>query len=271
MKTRLPIAIIALLMASGCGPHPMAIKAKGDAKDNPGICKDALKDTSVSKEGLDINSDSSMYRHTLYFTCLEQEALRHPEICSDVLAAGFPKSDPALTTNQNVYKLREYFACKNYASSALDSRNISLIKIDKGIYEGGTEGNSNVVIGRIASVQIENKSTTGTTGGAQVGASVGQIAYLDNTNLASGYSPWKQIGAGISGAAVGSSMDQPGQAKFNKTYWIKTNSGNFVSFVHRDIKSGHLPESMCVAIINNSDIQQAKEDLCDKKSKSKKE
>ncbi len=270
MKKKLPVVIIALLMATGCGPHPMAIKAKEDAKDNPGMCKDALKDTSVSKEGLDLNSDSSMYRYQFYFTCLEQEAIRNPEICSDVLAAGFPKPDSGLTTNQNVYRIREYMACKDYASSALERKNISLIKLDKGIYEGSAEGKSNVVIGRIASVQIEDKSTVGTTGGAGVGASVGQIAYLDNTDLSSGYSPWKQIGAGIAGAAIGSTMDQPGKVKFKITYWIKTNSGDFISFIHNDIKPGYLPESMCVAIVNNSDIQQAKEALCEKTTKSKK-
>lgn len=263
MKKILLLAIIAILGTPGCGPSETALKAKSDAKASPALCKEALKDSSIARDGLELGSESSMYKWSFYFTCLEQEAIRNPGICSDVLAAG-PILSQELTTKQNVYKMQEFVTCKNFASRAIDMQNISLLKIDRGVYDDDAD-RPNVVIGRIQSAQVENISTAGTSGGSQLGAGIGQIAYLESKKDLSGYNPWSQLGAGIAGALVGSTLDQPGKIQFRKTYWIKTNKGEFVSFGHIDTKSGSLPETMCVAVIDKSKIQQAKEALCSKK------
>lgn len=83
-------------------------------------------------------------------------------------------------------------------------------------------------MGIIQSVQSVNRSTAGANTGALLGTAVGQAVYVDKAFKGSGnnYSAVNHLGAALLGAAVGSTLDQGPQARFEFNYAIKTPDGN---------------------------------------------
>lgn len=264
MQRRISVCVLSLLtLILGACASSAEKKAQLDAASNPELCKKALAEGAVPFEGL-VQSEDWRYRWTLYYRCSVKAIKENPQICADILAAGRPPgADKFAPTKQEFQQSFDYGTCEIYAKKALEnqSRTASGLRLDEGVYaEDGQSGSAQ--FGRIASVQVENFSRPGTSGGASLGAGVGQVAYLENTNLVSDYNPWSQIGAGLAGAALGSVLDEPSSVSFKKTYWIKLSSGEFTSIKQLDSSSGHLPEGMCVAILDKSRIQQAKEVRC---------
>lgn len=82
-------------------------------------------------------------------------------------------------------------------------------------------------IGVIQSVQTVNRSTAATTSGTALGSSLGQALYIDNAfrGNSTNYSATAQLGVALLGAAVGSSLDTPAQARFMFNYGVKTLDG----------------------------------------------
>lgn len=82
-------------------------------------------------------------------------------------------------------------------------------------------------IGVIQSVQAVNRSTPGTNSGATLGGALGQTLYIDNALKGSGsnYSATAQLGAGLLGGALGSTLDSAPQVRFVFNYAVKTLDG----------------------------------------------
>ena len=64
-------------------------------------------------------------------------------------------------------------------------------------------------VGLIETSQVANRSTAGTNSGAALGGAVGQAAYIDRSLGGGNYSALTQLGVGIAGAVIGSSLDTP--------------------------------------------------------------
>lgn len=82
-------------------------------------------------------------------------------------------------------------------------------------------------IGIIQSVQAVNKSTAGTNSGAVLGGALAQTMYIDKAFSGSGnsYSATTQLGAGLLGALLGSSLDSSPKSRFLFNYGIRTLDG----------------------------------------------
>lgn len=244
---------------------PAMRQAEMDASSRPSVCESSLANGPVAFEGMGIPTEEWRYRFWLFHVCVSKAINKDPRICEDVLAAG-PPSRAYASTNEGHQASIDYSRCRSLASERLKSRYISSSKLKLGadVYNDEIDA-ENTSFGRIASVQIENYSRSSTTGAAHFGSGIGQIAYLENTAGLTEYNPWSQLSAGLAGAVVGSALDDPGKVLFKKTYWVKLNSGEFLSVNQYDNTQGHLPEGMCVAILNDDRMQQAGEKHCPRK------
>lgn len=255
-------AIMLAILTTACSTPAMK-KAELDAQSNPELCRKALS-AGVAAQKL-VYDEEYRYQEALYRNCLKLAADKNPKICAGVLAAGRPSGIGGMVgTKQEMQAITDYYTCLPYAKKLdINEVNTSRISLGADRYDDRDNNNSqNTAFGRISSVQIENLSSGGSNSGAQLGAGVGQIAYVENTNNLQGYNPWSQLGAGLAGAVIGSSLDQKARVMFKKTYWVKLVSGDFSSVTLYEAQSGHLPEGMCVAVIDGQGIQQAKENNC---------
>lgn len=84
------------------------------------------------------------------------------------------------------------------------------------------------IMGVIQSVQSVNRSSAGTNSGALVGSAVGQAVYVDKAfkGFGNNYSAVNHLGVALLGAALGSTLDQGPQTRFEFNYAIKTSDGN---------------------------------------------
>ena len=82
-------------------------------------------------------------------------------------------------------------------------------------------------VGIIQSVQVVNRSTAGTNSGAALGGALAQTMYIDKAFSGSGknYSATTQLGAGLLGALLGSSLDSGPTSRFLFNYGIRTLDG----------------------------------------------
>ena len=82
-------------------------------------------------------------------------------------------------------------------------------------------------VGVIQSVQAVNRSTAGTNSGAALGGTLAQTMYIDKVFSGSGnnYSATTQLGAGLLGALLGSSLDSSPTSRFLFNYGIRTLDG----------------------------------------------
>jgi len=98
---------------------------------------------------------------------------------------------------------------------------------------------------KIINVQGVNESTPGTTGGAQLGGAFGQAQYIDNANW-SNYSARNQLGAGIVGALLGSTLDAPARTMHRIVYTLKSSDGS-VSVIEKVSQSPiYVAPGLCV-------------------------
>lgn len=110
-----------------------------------------------------------------------------------------------------------------------------------------------IVYGRISGVQIEDRSHINSGNGANLGAITGQAIYLDNTNWKN-YSALNQLGVGLLGAMVGSSLDQPTRIQYQRTYWISLTNGETISLSSIVSDQSHIPNGVCVEASGSSVI-----------------
>ncbi len=84
-------------------------------------------------------------------------------------------------------------------------------------------------VGKIVSSQVINRSTPGSNYGSQLGSSIGQAAYIDQAIAGGSYSAMGQLGFGILGAVLGSSMNTDSQARFIINYGVQVFDGSVKS------------------------------------------
>ncbi len=104
-----------------------------------------------------------------------------------------------------------------------------------------------VLYGRISGIQFEDNSHINLGTGANLGALAGQAIYIDNTTWRN-YSGINQLGAGLLGAMVGSSLDQPTSIQYKRTYWITLNTGETISITSNVLEKTHIPHGICVEV-----------------------
>jgi hypothetical protein len=98
---------------------------------------------------------------------------------------------------------------------------------------------------KIINVQGINESTSGTTGGTQLGSVFGQAQYIDKSNW-NNYSARSQLGAGLIGAIIGSALDAPAHTMYRIVYTLKNSDGS-VSVVERVSQSPiYVAPGLCV-------------------------
>ena len=118
--------------------------------------------------------------------------------------------------------------------------------------------------GRVAGVQVVNRSHINTGTGAGLGAVAGQAMYLDRTSWGN-YSAMNQLGAGLLGAMVGSALDQPTSIAYERRYWITLNDGNTISISTTGSDNTHIPQGVCVSVYGSNSIEPTNESNCKKK------
>jgi len=114
--------------------------------------------------------------------------------------------------------------------------------------------------GRVTDVQIENRSTAGSSAGTSLGSLVGQTSYIDRTSY-QGYSATGQVVAGLIGGLIGSSLDSAPQVDYQLKYWIKTNSGETISVDRTGATQTHIPIGTCVEV-KSFTVSVANERMC---------
>jgi hypothetical protein len=117
--------------------------------------------------------------------------------------------------------------------------------------------------GRVIDVQVVNRSHINTGASANLGAVAGQALYLDNTTW-NRYSATAQLGSGLLGAVIGSSLDRPTSINYEIKYWVKLKNGHTISTTNSGNDVIHIPVGVCVIIEGTSSINVANESNCKK-------
>ncbi len=144
-------------------------------------------------------------------------------------------------------------------------RPVSYVGTSGATNSGINRKESSVRYGRIAGVQVVNRSHINTGAGANMGALAGQAMYLDNTSWRN-YSAMNQIGAGLLGAMVGSALDTPTSIAYERRYWVTLNDGNTISLSTTGSYNTHIPQGVCVAVYSSSSLEPTNEIKCKKKN-----
>jgi outer membrane lipoprotein SlyB len=105
-------------------------------------------------------------------------------------------------------------------------------------------------VGIIQSVQTVNRSTAGTNSGAILGGALGQTMYIDKAFSGSGnnYSATTQLGTGLLGALLGSSLDSSPTSRFIFNYGIATLDGQIKEVRVESSNEFTRPVGQCVAL-----------------------
>ncbi len=115
-------------------------------------------------------------------------------------------------------------------------------------------------VGKVESVQVADRSTPGTNGGAALGSAIGQATYLDKALKGNNnYSAKSHLGAGLLGAMVGSSLDSRASKRFVFSYAIRTADGQLMEARAESIEEFTRPIGQCVF---TQSLQPAPSALC---------
>ncbi|QEI06207.1 hypothetical protein FXN63_10425 [Pigmentiphaga aceris] len=116
-------------------------------------------------------------------------------------------------------------------------------------------------VGIVQSAQLVNRSQAGTNSGALLGAAVAQSMYIDNRlrDGGSNYSASTQIGIGLLGAALGSSLDSAPVRKFIINYGIQTLDGEVSQVLVESGDEFVAPTGRCVYLPG---VEPAPSSLC---------
>lgn len=113
-------------------------------------------------------------------------------------------------------------------------------------------------VGQITTVQVINRSTSGTDYGARLGSALGQASYIDNTTWR-GYSATSQLAAGLIGGLIGSALDDKATTRFQINYGIKAPKEEVRQVINSTNDESALPIGMCIWLKN---FTQAPSALC---------
>ena len=114
-------------------------------------------------------------------------------------------------------------------------------------------------VGKVISHQVLDKSKPGSTSGSQLGAAVGQSAYIDHAFSQRSYSAVGQLSAGLLGAMIGSSFDKAAESKFLVNYGIELTDGTVKAVLLTSSDGIAAPIGQCVFI---ADAVEAPSYLC---------
>lgn len=118
-----------------------------------------------------------------------------------------------------------------------------------------------IIYAKVLNVQIRNESTGATTGGAQLGSTLGQTNYIDSSNFKT-YSASSQVGAGLLGAIVGSMLDAPSVTKYKLTYLLQMANGDVKNFEKTQSTETHIPAGVCVEFREPSYLEVVNQNNC---------
>jgi hypothetical protein len=113
--------------------------------------------------------------------------------------------------------------------------------------------------GVIVDNQGVNESTPGTSGGAALGGSFAEAAYIDRAIRNGNYSAKNQLAVGILGAVLGSSLDRPAIQQFHFRYAIKLASGEIIFRDSVQSEPFRIPAGLCVDVAAIAPLSQ---ELC---------
>jgi len=116
-------------------------------------------------------------------------------------------------------------------------------------------------VGTVQSAQLVNRSTAGTNSGAVLGSVVAQSMYIDNRlrDRGSNYSATTQVGMGVLGAVLGSSMDRGPVRRFIINYGIQTLDGEIAQVLVESPDEFFAPTGRCVYLPS---VEPAPSSLC---------
>lgn len=100
--------------------------------------------------------------------------------------------------------------------------------------------------GVILDAQGQDQSTPGTMGGATLGESVANAAYIDHALKGGSYSAKNQLAIGIVGAVIGSSLDAKPITQYQFRYTVKQGDGEIKYF--DEVKSTPFRHSVGVCV-----------------------
>ena len=105
--------------------------------------------------------------------------------------------------------------------------------------------------GTIIDAQSLNESTPGSNAGSELGAAIGQAAYIDNAFKGNtwNYSAKNQLAAGIVGAMVGSLANTAPRAQFRTRYTIKLGNGQIEYIEETKSEPFRHTVGLCVALL----------------------
>lgn len=114
-------------------------------------------------------------------------------------------------------------------------------------------------LGKIVSFQVINRSTAGSSSGSQLGSALGQAAYIDRSIPSRNYSAVSQIGAGLVGAIIGSSLNKSPEQRFLINYGVELMDGAVKGVTSASPDGIAAPVGQCVFV---SDVKEAPTYLC---------
>lgn len=112
--------------------------------------------------------------------------------------------------------------------------------------------------GTIIDAQSLNESTPGSNAGSQLGAAIGQAAYVDNAFKGNtwNYSATSQIAAGLAGAMIGSLANTAPKAQFRTRYTIRLGNGQIEYVDETKSEPFRQTVGLCVALSPIRPIEQ---------------
>ena len=112
--------------------------------------------------------------------------------------------------------------------------------------------------GLVIDNQGVDQSQPGTTSGAYLGSTVSQAAYIDRAFRGNNnYSALGQVGMGILGAVIGSTLDRPPVQQYQFRYALKLSNGEIASFDSVQYHAFRHPAGICLSIPDLSPISQS--------------
>lgn len=110
--------------------------------------------------------------------------------------------------------------------------------------------------GVIIDNQAVNESTAGTNGGAVLGGAIAEASYIDKSIKNGNYSAKSQLGIGILGALLGSTLDAKPVSRFHARYAVKLGNGEIFYADEIGGDAFRQPVGICMAVPSMAPIEQ---------------
>lgn len=113
--------------------------------------------------------------------------------------------------------------------------------------------------GTIIDNQGVDESKPGTTAGAALGGALAQTTYIDRSIHNGNYSATTQLGLGILGTVLGSTLDRKPTAQYHFRYAVKLDDGQIQYFDELQRSAFRHPVGVCVSV---PAVQPINQDIC---------